>query len=87
MNYYENPSEAVASVQRSKPKAEMFAPLDREVREVVPTDCAAWHLNRKPQTLRCWACTEAGPIRPVRISGRLGWRTEDIKRLVSGGAK
>ena len=59
-----------------------FPPLDHEAREVVPTDCAAYHLNRRPQTLRGWACLENGPIRPVRIVGRLGWRTDDLRRLL-----
>ena len=65
----------------------MFPSLGHETREVVPTDCAAFHLNRRPQTLRGWACLDNGPIRPVRILARLGWRTDDIRRLVSGGAK
>ena len=56
--------------------------LERETREVVPTDCAAHHLNRRPQTMRSWACKEDGPIRPIRINGRLGWRTADLRRLL-----
>lgn len=59
-----------------------FPTLEHEVREVVPTDCAAHHLNRRPQTLRAWACLENGPVRPVRIHGRLGWRTADLRRLL-----
>ena len=62
-----------------------FAPLDRETRETVETDTAAYHLNRKPQTLRAWACLENGPIRPLRINGRLAWRVADIRRLLDGG--
>ncbi|WP_175826895.1 helix-turn-helix domain-containing protein [Burkholderia gladioli] len=53
--------------------------------EVLPTDEAAAALNRKPQTLRKWACLENGPIRPVRINGRLAWRVSDIQALLSGG--
>lgn len=52
--------------------------------EVLPTDEAATALNRKPQTLRKWACLENGPIRPVRINGRLAWRVSDIQALLSG---
>lgn len=59
-----------------------FPKLEQEAREVVPTDCAAHHLNRRPQTMRAWACLENGPIRPVRINGRLGWRTAEIRRLL-----
>nr|WP_057924505.1 helix-turn-helix domain-containing protein [Burkholderia ambifaria] len=52
--------------------------------EVLPTDEAAAAINRKPQTLRKWACLENGPIRPVRINGRLAWRVSDIQALLSG---
>ncbi|KVN75874.1 helix-turn-helix domain-containing protein [Burkholderia ubonensis] len=52
--------------------------------EVLPTDEAAAALNRKPQTLRKWACLENGPIRPVRINGRLAWRVSDIQALLGG---
>ena len=54
--------------------------------EVLPTDEAAAAINRKPQTLRKWACLENGPIRPVRINGRLAWRVSDLQKLLSGGA-
>ena len=61
-----------------------FPPLEQETREVVPTADAAHHINRRPQTLRGWACREDGPIRPVRINGRLAWKTADLRRLVAG---
>lgn len=51
---------------------------------VVDTDEAASRLLRKPQTLRKWACLGNGPIRPVRIAGRLGWRVCDIETLLAG---
>lgn len=47
---------------------------------------AARELNRRPQTLRKWACEGTGPIRPVRIFGRLHWKTADIERLLTEGA-
>jgi len=53
--------------------------------QVLTTTVAAAALNRKPQTLRKWACLENGPIRPVRINGRLAWRVSDIQALLSGG--
>ncbi|VWB64681.1 helix-turn-helix domain-containing protein [Burkholderia lata] len=52
--------------------------------EVLPTDEAAAAINRKPQTLRKWACLENGPIRPVRINGRLAWRVADLAALLRG---
>lgn len=59
-----------------------FTPLEKVNRPTVPTDQAAYYLNRKPQTLRTWACLENGAIRPIRINGRLAWRVEDIRELM-----
>jgi len=56
--------------------------LDRETRAAVDTATAAHHLSRKPQTLRGWACREDGPIRPMRLHGRLAWRTADLRALL-----
>ena len=53
--------------------------------EVLPTTEAAAAINRAPQTLRKWACLENGPIRPIRINGRLAWRVSDLMQLLSGG--
>lgn len=55
--------------------------------EVLSTEEAATAINRRPQTLRKWACLENGPIRPVRINGRLAWRVSDLEQLLTGGAK
>lgn len=54
---------------------------------VLPTDEAAASINRAPQTLRKWACLENGPIRPIRINGRLAWRVSDLQALLMGGAQ
>ena len=40
-------------------------------RDVLPTNEAAPAINRRPQTLRKWAALDNGPIRPIRINGRL----------------
>jgi hypothetical protein len=53
--------------------------------EVLPTREAAAAINRSPKTLRIWACLDNGPIRPVRIHGRLAWRVADLKALLNGG--
>ena len=74
----EAPATAPNRARRDPP----FTPLDSEARETVETAAAAYHLNRQPQTLRGWACLENGPIRPLRINGRLAWRVADLKRLL-----
>lgn len=58
----------------------------KEFDEFVNTEEAAAALNRKPQTLRKWACLENGPLRPIRINGRLAWRVKDIEALFRGEA-
>jgi len=59
-----------------------FVPLDREARPSVHTAAAAHYLNRRPQTLRGWACHDDGPIRPRRVNGRLAWATADLRELL-----
>lgn len=54
-------------------------------RDTLSTNEAAIVLNRKGQTMRKWACLENGPIRPVRINGRLAWRVADLAKLLNGG--
>jgi hypothetical protein len=65
-------------------KSSQFAPIEFETRKVIPTDAAAYYLNRKPQTLRAWACLENGPIRPLRINGRLAWSVTEILAIIKG---
>ena len=63
-----------------------YTDLSLEIRSALPTNDAAFHLNRKPQTLRTWACFENGPIKPVKINGRLAWLVSDIRDVIKGGS-
>ena len=74
-------AEAASSPATDDTEQSTFPPLDRETRAGVETDCAAFHLNRQPQTLRIWACKENGPIRPRRVNGRLYWPTAELRKL------
>jgi hypothetical protein len=57
--------------------------LERETRAALPTPEAAFHLNRAQQTLRLWAMRDGtGPIRPLRINGRLAWPVSELRRLL-----
>lgn len=69
--------------ERSKKTTEQYPALDAQVRIAVSTAEAAFHLGRTPQTLRKWACYEDGPLRPIRIHGRLAWPVAQIKQLLS----
>ena len=62
--------------------AESFTPLELEGRTAVKTAAAAYYLCRHQQTLRSWACKDNGPLRPIRINGRLAWSVSDIRRLL-----
>jgi hypothetical protein len=61
-------------------------PLDRERRACVNTETAAFHLGRQAQTLRGWACLENGPLRPIRVNGRLAWPVAELRRLLGVSA-
>ena len=61
-------------------------PLTLETRAAITTAEAAGHLNRAQQTLRLWAMREDGPVRPLRINGRLAWPVADLKRVLGVAA-
>jgi hypothetical protein len=67
-------------------KPESITPLLEERRSGIPTAEAAYHLGRAQQTLRLWACNEVGPIRPLRVHGRLLWPTDAIRKLLGVAA-
>ena len=75
-----------AEVGQAATAGPTFPSLTEESRHTVDTDCAAYHLNREPQTLRVWACKENGPLRPLRVHGRLAWPTAEIRRLLGVAA-
>ena len=67
-------------MQTATPK--QFPPLESVTRPAVDTAAAAYYLNRQQQTLRGWACHEDGPLRPIRVNGRLAWNTQKIRELL-----
>ena len=71
-----------ASTRRAATEPQKFPPLELENRPRVPTEQAAHYLTRRPQTLRGWACLENGPLRPIRIHGRLAWSMADIRAVL-----
>lgn len=73
------------TAEQAAAPATVLVPLALETRAAITTAEAAGHLNRSSQTLRLWACRQIGPIRPLRIAGRLAWRTDDLRRLLGVG--
>jgi len=59
-----------------------FPPIEQVNRPNVPTEQAAYYLDRKQQTLRAWACNEDGPLQPIRINGRLAWPVSLLRRVL-----
>lgn len=80
--------EITANVQTGLPSGQPaacpvdFIPLDQETRTHVTTRVMCHHLGRKEQTARGWACHEDGPLRPIRVNGRLAWAVADIRRIL-----
>ena len=62
--------------------APQLTPLALEKRAALPTAEAAAHLSRAQQTLRIWACREDGPVRPIRVNGRLMWPVAQLRELL-----
>ncbi|MDR7375413.1 hypothetical protein J2X19_000071 [Rhodoferax ferrireducens] len=60
--------------------------LEHETRSALPTPEAAFHLSRAQQTLRLWAMREDGPLRPMRIHGRLAWPVAELRILLGVAA-
>lgn len=59
-----------------------FVPLCLETRTHVSTAVMCRHLGRREQTARGWACRENGPLRPLRVNGRLAWPVAEIRRVL-----
>jgi hypothetical protein len=70
-----------SSEARQAATAEKFPPLEQVTRTHVPTEQAAYYLNRRPQTLREWSMT-GKVIRPHRVNSRLAWPVAEIKRVL-----
>ncbi len=81
----ETASDSIATmreVSNPQPTTPTFPPLAEVTKPNLTTAELAHYLNRRPQTLRGWACNENGPIRPKRIYGLLAWSTAEAKALV-----
>ena len=71
-----------AGTRRAAIESKLYPPLETVTRPTVPTEQAGYYLDRRPQTMRGWACLENGPIRPIRVHGRLAWPVAEIKRAL-----
>ncbi len=71
-----------AQLEQLTRKSDGFPDIRTESRTHVKTAIAAYWLGRQEQTMRGWASSESGPLRPIRVSGKLAWPVADIRRLL-----
>lgn len=72
---------SIQAMQAPQQFTAQYLPLEQVTRPNLTTAETAYYLNRRPQTLRGWACLENGPLRPRRIGGLLAWNTTEVKAL------
>lgn len=77
-----NTLEHTAQNQQIALNSPVYPPLESVTSPTVGTAACAHYMNRRPQTLRGWACNEDGPIRPVRVNGRLAWPVAELRRVM-----
>ena len=66
---------------------QQFPPLELVSKPNLTTAELAYYLDRRPQTLRGWAChSGTGPMVPKRIGGLLAWSTAETKALAGVSA-
>ena len=71
-----------AETRRAAIDSQQFPPLELVTRPNLTTAETAYYLNRRPQTLRGWACRSGtGPMVPKRIGGVLAWPTATVKTI------
>lgn len=76
-----------AAARRAVTDPQQYPPLELVNRPTVPTEQAAHYLLRRPQTLRAWAMKDGfGPLRPLRVHGRLAWPVDAIKAALGVAA-
>ena len=72
-----------SDTRRAVSEPQQFPALELVNRPTVPTEQAAYYLNRRPQTLRTWAMNSGtGPVYCIRISGRLAWPVSELRRVL-----
>lgn len=76
------PTQIQADVSHKRLLNRQHPPLEEIQKPLIDTRAAAYYLMAQEQTMRSWAARGVGPIRPVKIGGRLRWRTSEVKKLV-----
>lgn len=75
-------TKAFHEASKSRTQAATPPSLETVTRPNVGTADAAYYMDREQQTLRGWACYENGPIRPIRVNGRLAWPVSELRRVL-----
>ena len=78
----QKPAQIDTDVSHNRLLNRQHPPLEEIQQPLLDTKAAAYYLMAQEQTMRSWAARGTGPLKPVRIGGRLRWRTSDVKKLV-----
>jgi hypothetical protein len=78
----QKPTQIQTDVSHKRLLNRQHPPLEAVQQPLLNTASAAYYLMAQAQTMRSWAARGTGPLKPVRIGGRLRWRTSDVKKLV-----
>lgn len=75
---------SIQAMQAPQEFAPKFISLELETRPTVDTAAYAHYMHIAQQTARYHACSETGPIRPLRIKGssKLHWPVAEIRRVL-----
>jgi hypothetical protein len=76
------PTQIQADVSHKRLLNRQHPPLEEIQQPLLDTRAAAYYLKAQEQTMRAWAARGTGPLKPVRIGGRLRWRTFEVKKLI-----
>ena len=74
----------IDKTSRAAHGAVCYPSLSLETRPCISTEQAAYYLNRRPQTLRWWACYDMLPpgLDVKRVNGRLAWNTDSVRKVL-----
>ena len=71
-----------AGTRHAATELELYPPLALVTCPVLTTAEIAFYTKTQPQTWRAHACYESGPIKPLRLLGKLRWSTDAVRRLL-----
>ena len=75
-----------AGTRHAATESELYPPLAQVTCPVLTTAEIAFYTKTQPQTWRAHSCKQTGPIKPLRVLGKLRWSTDAVRRLLGESA-